>query len=268
MSDSRTAGLNLPASRRWATLVVLSLTLFISAVDLLIVNAALEEIAVDLKTSLADLAWVVSGFTLAIGSWPLAAGALGERIGRKPLILTGLAIFGLSSLFAAMAETTTTLIAARYAMGLGIGIVMPNAVGTIRGMFSGSELHKALAIWAAAAGLGVVTGPLAGGLLLRHFDWGSIFLVNVPFVAIALIAGAVLIPETRTPGGRRLDVVGIVLAVPAITSLVWGIIEAPERGWTNTTIVVAFAAFALLSAAWVAWELRTGEPMVELAWFR
>lgn len=267
-SDTRTSGVQPPYGRRWAALGVLSLTLFISAVDLLIVNAALRPIAVDLRTSIDELAWVVSAFMLALGSWPLAAGALGDRIGRKRLILAGLGLFGVASVVAAVAESSLMLIGARYVMGIGIGMVMPNAVATMRGIFTGRELAKALEIWAAAAGIGLVCGPLAGGFLLRHFDWGSIFLVNVPFAAIALVAGAVLIPETRPANPRRLDPLGIVLSVPAISALVWAMLEAPDRGWTSTSVLAALGTAAALAIAWVAWERRAPAPMVDLSWLR
>ena len=177
-------------------------------------------------------------------------------------------MFGLGSLFAALAGGTTELIAARALMGVGAAAIMPATLSVVTNIFPDHERPKAIAVWAAVAGLGVAIGPITGGWLIEHVDWRGIFLVNIPAVAACLIGAAVLVPESRDPGRRASTSLGAALSVAGLSALVWGLIEAPERGWTDPLILGAFAAGAAILAAFVAWERRVEQPMLQVRVFR
>ena len=153
-------------------------------------------------------------------------------------------------------------------MGVGAAAIMPTTLSILTNIFPDDERPKAIAIWAAVSGMGIAIGPISGGFLLEHFDWGSLFLVNIPIVAIGLVAGAILIPESRDPEPKKLDFVGAGLSIAGLTAIVWGLIEASERGWTDSTILGAFAAGSAIMAAFIAWERRSSHPMLDVSVFR
>ena len=169
---------------------------------------------------------------------------------------------------AATADTSSELIAWRAVMGIGAAAIMPTTLSIITNIFPKEERPKAIAIWAAVAGMGIAIGPISGGFLIEHFDWSAVFLVNLPVVAFGLIAGYFLIPDSRDPESPRLDVPGFGLSIAGLTAIVWGLIEAPERGWTSPTILGAFAIGATIMAAFVAWERRSEHPMIDVSVFR
>jgi EmrB/QacA subfamily drug resistance transporter len=255
-------------ARRWQALVVLALSLLVVSVDNTILNVALPTIREELDASSSELQWIVDSYLLVFAGLLLAAGSLGDRFGRKRMLFAGLGIFGLGSLFAAVSSSSTELIASRALMGVGAAAIMPTTLSILTNIFPKHERPKAIAIWAAVAGMGIAIGPISGGFLIEHFAWSSIFLVNLPIVAASLIAGAVLIPESRDPESPRLDFAGIGLSIAGLTAIVWGLIEASERGWTSPTILAAFAAGAAILAAFVAWELRAKQPMLDVTVFR
>jgi len=195
-------------------------------------------------------------------------GSLGDRFGRKRALQVGLLVFGLSSFFAAYAESSAQVIAARALMGVGGALIMPSTLSIITHVFPREERGKAIGIWAGVAGLGVGLGPLTGGLLLEHFWWGSVFLINIPIVGLALLAGLVLVPESRDPHPASLDILGAVLSISAVTTLVYSIIEAPVRGWTDGLVIVGFVGGVALAAAFVYREIRTDHPMLNFAFFK
>jgi EmrB/QacA subfamily drug resistance transporter len=169
---------------------------------------------------------------------------------------------------AALSDSSSALIASRALMGVGAAGIMPTTLSILTNIFPETERPKAIAIWSAVAGLGVAIGPIAGGWLIEHLDWRWIFLLNLPAVAACLAGAAALVPESRDPGKPKLDVKGALLSIAGLTALVWGLIEAPERGWTSATILAAFAGGAAILAAFAAWERRVAEPMLDLGVFR
>jgi EmrB/QacA subfamily drug resistance transporter len=257
-----------PYARRWQALIMLAASLLVVSIGNTILNLALPSIRDDLDASSSELQWIVDGYMLVFAGLLLVAGSLGDRLGRRRTLFAGLATFGLGSVLAALAGGTTELIASRALMGVGAAAIMPVTLSVVTNIFPDHERPKAIAVWSAAAGLGVAVGPITGGWLIEHVDWRGIFLVNVPAVAVCLIGAAVFVPESRDPRPARLDLVGAGLSVAGLSALVWGLIEAPERGWSDPLIVGAFAAGAAILAAFVAWERRVDEPMLQVGIFR
>jgi EmrB/QacA subfamily drug resistance transporter len=257
-----------PYARRWQALIVLAMSLLIVSVDNTILNVALPTIRTELDASTSQLQWIVDGYLLVFAVLLLIAGTLGDRFGRKRALTVGLLIFGAGSVLAAISGSSTELIASRALMGVGAAAIMPTTLSILTNIFPEDERPKAIAIWAAVAGMGIAIGPISGGWLLENFAWSSIFLVNIPIVIGGLIAGAILIPESRDPEPKGLDFPGAGLSIAGLTAMVWGLIEASERGWTNPTILVSFAVGAAILALFVAWERRTDHPMLAVSVFR
>jgi EmrB/QacA subfamily drug resistance transporter len=256
-------------ARRWYTLGVLCLSLLVIVVDSTIVNVALPTFTRDLHASASGLQWIVDAYTLTFAALLLLAGTIADRYGRHHALAGGLAVFAAGSLAAAFTHTTTELIAARAVMGIGGAFIMPATLSIITGVFTDpAERTKAIGLWSAVSGVGVAIGPVAGGWLLSHFSWDSIFLVNLPIVAVALVAGHWLIPASRSPRSGRLDLIGAVLSVAALTVLTYTIIEAPGFGWLSVTTLGLFAASAVLLGVFIVWEARSSHPMLPLHLFR
>ena len=262
------SGTNTPYARRWQALIVLAMSLLIVSVDNTILNVALPTIRTELDASSSQLQWIVDSYLLVFAVLLLIAGTLGDRFGRKKALTVGLLIFGAGSVLAAMSGSSTELIASRALMGVGAAAIMPTTLSILTNIFPEDERPKAIAIWAAVSGMGIAIGPISGGWLIEHFAWSSIFLVNIPIVAAGLIAGAILIPESRDPAPKALDFPGAGLSIAGLTAIVWGLIEASERGWTNPTILGAFAVGAAIIGMFIAWERRTDHPMLDVSVFR
>jgi len=254
--------------RRWFILGVLSLSLVIIGIDNTILNIALPTLQRAFDATASELQWMVDAYILVFAGLLLTMGSLGDRFGRARALALGLVVFGLGSVMAATAGSAGGLVAARAVMGIGGALIMPATLSIIVEVFPREERGQAIAVWAAVAGLGIGLGPLLGGVLLEHFFWGSVFLVNVPIVAVALGLGAFVVPDSRDPATPPVDWRGALLSMMAITSLVFAIIEAPSRGWTDVAIAGAFLLAALLGGAFVAWERRVAHPMLDLAFFR
>jgi EmrB/QacA subfamily drug resistance transporter len=255
-------------ARRWKTLAVLSLSLLIVGLDNTILNVALPSLQKAFGASTSTLQWMVDSYLLVFAGLLLTMGTLGDRYGRKRALQAGLVLFGGASLMALVVNTSGQLIAVRAAMGVGGALIMPATLSIISNVFPREERAKAIGVWAAFAAIGVGLGPLFGGLLLEWFDWKAVFLLNVPVAAIALVAGFVLVPNSRDPEPGAFDLPGATLSVGTLVTLVYGIIEAPDKGWTDPLILGCFAASAVLGAAFVRWELHTRAPMLNLSFFR
>ncbi|MEO5838757.1 MAG: DHA2 family efflux MFS transporter permease subunit [Acidimicrobiales bacterium] len=254
--------------RRWLTLGVLCLSLFVIVMDNTIVNVALPTLVRDLGTSTSQLQWVVDSYTLVFAGLLLAAGSLGDRFGRRGALNVGLVIFGAASAVAAFAGGVNALVASRAVMGVGAALIMPATLSILTNVFTDTrERAIAIALWSAVAGIAVALGPVSGGFLLEHFWWGSVFIINIPVVAVALVAGRILVPTSRDPAAPRIDWGGALLSIVGLTALVWSIIEAPERGWTSSGVVSGFVVAIVVLTAFVQWELRSAEPMLDLRFF-
>ncbi len=254
--------------RRWATLAVLCVSLLVIVIDNTIVNVALPTLVRDLGTSISDLQWVVDAYTLVFAGLLLTAGSLGDRFGRKGALTAGLVVFGAASAAAAFAGGVDSLIAARAVMGIGAALIMPATLSILTNVFTDArERALAIGLWSGVAGIAVALGPVTGGFLLEHFWWGSVFIVNVPIVIAAIVAGHFLVPTSRNPKRPRLDLVGAGLSIVGLGALVAAIIEAPSNGWTNPVIVAGFAIAAVALVAFVWWERRIDEPMLDVRFF-
>ncbi len=249
-------------------LAVACLSLLVVVIDNTVLNTALPTIARVLHAGTSSLQWVTDAYTLCFAALLIPAGALGDQYGRRRSLIAGLAVFALGSLAASLTSSTSVLVATRVVMGLGGAFVMPATLSILNDVFPPRERPQAIAAWSAVAGIGIVIGPTLGGLLLSHFWWGSVFLVNVPLAALAVFGVVRTVPETAAPGRRRLDVTGTVLVAGALFALVDAIIEAPTRGWmAPATLAEAIGGLAAL-AVFVLWELRVEHPLVDLRVFR
>ena len=254
--------------RRRQILLVLCLSLLVVVIDNTILNTALPTLARTLHAGTSGLQWIADAYTLCFAALLIPAGALGDRYGRKLSLLGGLTVFALGSTLAAFAGGTSTLIVARVVMGLGAAFVMPATLSILNSVFPPRERPQAIAAWSAVAGVGIVIGPTLGGLLLSHFWWGSVFLINVPLVAVALAGVLLTVPETAEPSGHRLDILGTLLVAGALFLLVDAIIEAPTRGWTGPVTLLEVAAGLAVLAGFAWWELRIPNPLIDLRVFR
>jgi EmrB/QacA subfamily drug resistance transporter len=247
---------------RWWMLGATCLSVLVVALDLTILNIALPSISAALHASTADLQWIVDAYSLAFAGVMLPAGLAGDRFGRRRLLLAGLAVFLGASVWCALSASAGELIAARAVMGLGAGIVLPLSLAVVSAAFSDAERPKAVGITIAAVAAGLPLGPVLGGVLLQHFSWHSVFWINVPAVCLTLAAGARLIPESRNPAAPPLDAPAVLLSAGAVTCLVWGAINGPERGWTAPATWGLLAGSAVLLAAFVSRERRAAHPLI------
>jgi EmrB/QacA subfamily drug resistance transporter len=253
--------------RRWWALGVLCLSLVVLGMDNTILNVTLPTLARDLGATASQLQWMVDAYILVFAGLLLTMGALGDRYGRKLTFNAGLLVFAAASAASAFAGSPGILIASRAAMGIGAALIMPATLSIITNIFPPRERGRAIGVWAGVAGLGIILGPVIGGWLLERFWWGSVFLVNLPVVALAILAGRPLLPESRDPNATPLDPTGATLSVAALVALVYGIIQAPEQGWTDPLILGAFSVAAVLSAAFIWWERRVQHPMLPMEFF-
>src|SRR5947208_1245966 len=237
--------------RRWWILGVLCLSLLVIGLDNTILNVALPTLVRDLGASTSQLQWIVDTYTLVFAGLLLTAGSLSDHYGRRTALAVGLVIFGVGSLASAFAGSASTLIFTRALMGVGGAFIMPSTLSILTNVFTAEERGRAIGIWAGVSGLGIGIGPVVGGWLLTHLWWGSVFLVNVPVVIFALIAGRLIVPNSKDPSAPRLDPVGAVLSIVGLISLVYGIIEAPSHGWPDPLILTAFGMAAVVLTSFI-----------------
>ena len=251
-------------ARRWKTLGVLSLSLLIIGLDNTVLNVALPTLQTHFSASGSTLQWIVDAYLLAFAGVLLTMGTLGDRFGRKRALQSGLVVFGVASVLAAFAQDATQLIVLRAVMGIGGAMIMPATLSVIMDVFPREERGKAIGIWSAIAGVGIGLGPFVGGVLLEWFSWSSVFWLNVPIVAVALAAGFALVPESRDPRPGAFDLRGAALSIAMLVTLVYGIIEAGPRGWTDPLVLGCFAAAGALGVGFVMWERKVPSPMLPL----
>jgi EmrB/QacA subfamily drug resistance transporter len=255
--------------QRWWTLAVLCLTLVLISIDNTILNVAIPTLAREFDATASQLQWIVDSYVLVFAGLLLTAGFLGDKFGRRGALMWGMGIFGVGSVAASMAGSASQLIACRALMGVGGALIMPATLSILTNTFRDArERAKAIAIWAGCSGLGVALGPVTGGWLLEHFSWGSVFLVNLPVLLLAIIGCVVVVPTSRDADAPRLDLGGAALSMAGLTALLWAIIEAPEQGWMSSRSLVGFAMAAGLLALFGVYESRHPAPMLNLGFFR
>lgn len=267
-SATRAAGSGVEGHpRRWWALAIIDLCLLAITMDNTILNVALPTISRQLGATGSQLQWVVDAYIVVFAGLLLTAGTLGDRLGRRRLLLAGLGVFGVASMATVLVTSPDQLIAVRAVMGLGGALLMPATLSLITNMFSDAERPRAIATWAAVAGAGMVLGPIVGGALLEIFNWNAIFLVNVPIVALGIVGTLWLVPESRDELPSRIDVVGAILSIIGVATLVFGIIEAPGAGWGSSETMVRIGAGLGLILVFGIWELHQREPMFDIRLF-
>ena len=218
--------------RRWVILSVLIVGLLAIVIDNTVLNVALKTIAepppAGLGASQSQLEWAINSYTLVFAGLLFTFGVIGDKIGRKRMLMIGLALFGIASLLSAYSRSPEQLIFARAAMGLGGAAVMPQTLSIISNVFEPAERPRAIGLWAMAVGIGIATGPVLGGLLLDHFWWGSVFLINVPVTVVGIVAAAIVVPESRNRAAGKIDYVGVLLSIAGLVLLVYGIVQGGD----------------------------------------
>jgi EmrB/QacA subfamily drug resistance transporter len=254
-----------PVARIW-TLVIVSVGLFMVVLDNLVVNVALPTIHRDLGASIQALEWTVNAYVLAYAVFQLTGAALGDRFGRKRLFVIGISMFTISSAAAALAPTSGTLIAARALQGIGAAIVTPLTLTLLASAFPPERRGIALGVWSGISGIAVALGPLVGGAVVQAASWHWIFWINVP-IGVALVPLAVNRLTESRGASRRLDLGGLALASSGLFGLVYGLVRSQSLGWTNLEVLIALIAGAALIVAFIAYELRTTDPMLPMSFF-
>jgi EmrB/QacA subfamily drug resistance transporter len=258
--------------RRWIILGVLITSLMAIVLDNTVLNVALKTIAepvAGLGASQSQLEWAINSYTLVFAGLLFTFGVVGDRVGRKRMLMLGLAAFGLFSLLTAYAHSPGQLVWARAAMGLGAAAVMPQTLSIISNVFDPAERPRAIGIWAVAVGIGIAIGPIVGGLLLAHFWWGSVFLINVPFTAVSVAAIALLVPESKNPNPGRIDSVGVLASIAGLVLVVYGIIQGGDKGsWVHPGVLGPAAGGLAILAFFVWYEARIAHPSLDVRLFR
>ncbi|MET7875256.1 MFS transporter [Streptomyces cyaneofuscatus] len=258
----------LPAQRRWLVLAVLSTSLLLCGIDLTVLHAAVPSMSLDLRPSSAGLLWIVDVYSLTLAALLVTCGTLGDRIGRKRMVLGGFALFGLASAAAGLSSSTSQLIASRVVLGIGAAMIMASTVAIIRVVFSDSrERAVAIGIWTAAHSVGATIGPLVGGLVTEQWGWGAAFLINVPIALAIFVVGAWIIPESRNPRPRRWDLASVALSVTGLAAVVYALKGAGEHVGLSTVIVVTAVAGVALLYLFVRRQRRLTEPLLDFSLF-
>jgi len=252
---------------RWLALGAIVLSTLVLALDSTIVVTALPTLSAKLGATTDQLQWISAGYILALAGLMIPAGVLADRLGRRRMLLVALLLFGVSSVAAGQMTSANGLILMRVVMGISGACISPISLAILPTIFSEKERPRAIAIGGAAMFLGLPLGPLVAGWLLTHYEWGSIFLINGPVVMLSLLGVWLFVPESRDSTAPRLDVIGAALAVAGVTSLVYGIIEQPARGWTDSTVLATLMGGGILLAGFTVWELRVPSPLVDLRLF-
>ncbi|MGW2058313.1 MFS transporter [Streptomyces sp. NPDC001840] len=259
--------------RRWLILGVLMFSLLIIVLDNSILNVAVKTIAAPAPAGIgatqSELEWAINSYTLVFAGLLFTSGLLGDRIGRKKVLLFGIFVFGAGSALAALSGSPAELIGYRALMGFGAAFVMPATLAVLMNVFEREEQPKAIGIWAGGVGLGIAIGPITGGLLLEHFWWGSIFLVNVPVAVVALVAMVLLVPDSRDPRPGKVDPLGVLLSIVGLVLLVYGIIRGGELAdFTDASVLLPLLAGLAVLAGFVWHEKRSSHPAIDISYFK
>ncbi|MEI5132281.1 MFS transporter [Streptomyces libani] len=254
---------------RWLILAVICLAQLTVILDNTVLNVAIPSLTEDLGASTADVQWMINAYSLVQSGLLLTAGNSADRYGRKKMLAVGLVLFGVASLGAALAQTSPgQLIAARAGMGVGGALLVTTTLAVVMQIFDDDERPKAIGIWSSVNSLGFAAGPLIGGVLLDHFWWGSLFLVNLPVAVVALAAVLTLVPESKSRAGERPDLVGALLSMIGMVGVVFAIISGPVTGWLSGRVLVSAAIGLVGLAVFALWELRVPYPMLDMHFFR
>ncbi|MEU0003882.1 MFS transporter [Streptomyces sp. NPDC006314] len=254
--------------QRWLILGVICLAQLTVLLDNTVLNVAIPSLTRELHAATSDIQWMINAYSLVQSGLLLPAGSAADRYGRKKMLMAGLALFGIGSLVAGLAGSTSQLIAARAGMGIGGALLLTTTLAVAMQIFAPEEQPKAIGVWSAVNALGFAGGPLIGGFVLKHFWWGAIFLVNIPVAALGLAAVVALVPESKDPRGDRPDLLGALLSTIGMASLVFAIISGPGHGWTSARVLAPAAVAVVVLSAFAWWENRVHEPMLDLHFFR
>jgi len=254
---------------RWLALAVLCVSILMVNLDNTVLNVALPTLVRDLHATSSQLQWIVDAYALVFGGLLLVAGSLADRLGRKRTFLAGLVGFAGGSAWAAFSGSVGMLIAARASMGIGAALMMPSTLSIITDMFrDAAQRQRAIGFWAGTSGVGFALGPIVGGLLLAHFWWGSVFLINVPIAIVGVLCALPLVPDSKNLAALRPDLAGALLSIAGLGLVLWAIIEAPVHGWSSAIVVGAGAAGLVVLASFAVWERASTHPMLNLRFFR
>lgn len=255
-------------NRKWWVLIALAVGLLAVGLDLTILNLALPTLATDLHATNGELQWFADAYNLVFAAALLPAGLLGDRLGRKKMLIIGLLLFGAASVACAYADSAGLLIAGRAVLGLGAALLVPLSMSIIPVLFSEKERPKAIGIWVMSNAIGIPLGPIIGGWLLNNYSWGSVFLINIPLVVVALFAVSILLPESRSTASPRMDVIGVLTSSLGLVGITYGVIEVGENGWGDPAALATIIAGGLVLLGFVFWERRVEQPLIDLALFR
>lgn len=253
---------------RWLTLVVIAISVLIVVLDSTIVNIALPTLQRELGTTIAELQWIITSYIMVFGALMLTTGSLADRFGRARLLQLGIVVFAAGSAAAAFADSAWQLIMWRAVMGVGGAMILPATLAIITNVFPREERGKAIGVWAGLNGIGIALGPIIGGLIIDSLKWNWIFLINLPIAAVALILGWFLVPNSRDPNPKRLDIPGTLLSIAALGSLVYGLIQGGDVGWGEPAVIATLCGAAVLIFLFILWERHTDHPMLEIEFFK
>ncbi|WP_328489438.1 MFS transporter [Streptomyces zaomyceticus] len=253
--------------RRWWILIVLCLSTLVLVVDSMALTVAVPAMTEDIGASAQDIQWILDSYILVFAGLLLTSGSLGDRFGRRKIMIIGLLLFGAASLAATFCGDPGEVIAARVTMGIGGALIMPSTLSILITVFDEDERPRAMAAWGSVSMLGLVGSPVLGGFLIDHFSWQSIFFINVPVVVLAVVAALVLMPESKGPW-QKPDPLGAILSAVGMTAMIWWIIEIPQHGAFEGRGLITLAVAVVTLVAFVIWENVTPEPMVPLVLFK
>ncbi len=256
-------------SRPWVAVAFLYLAVLIIGIDDTVLNLALPPISREFLASMSELQWMINAYLLAFVALLLTMGALGDRFGRKRMFQLGLVAFGLASLAAAFSTSMTMLITCRALMGIAGAMILPQTLSIIRATFTDPKARgQAIGIWAGIFVLGYGIGPVVGGILMEHFEWRSVFFLNIPVAIITLAGGYFFIQESRDQSAPRLDPIGVILSIIGLSTLVYGIIKVGEEGWTEGSVVISLCIGVIILVIFALWEIRSDHPMLPMRFFK